>query len=324
MRRRDFIEGLCASATWLTAARADSATPVVGFLDPGSSETFKHFRAAFGEGLNAMGYVEGRNVSVEYHGLEGQYDRAPIAAAALVAHQVSVIVATSLPIALAAKAATTTIPIVFATGDDPVKSGLVAGLNRPGGNMTGVTFLSPAIEAKRVELLHELAPRASTIAVLINPTFPAAEVRASAVRGAAEALGLQLTVYNAAAKADIEKAFEVITTTDTGALLVTTDPLFFIHHERLVELAAHHALPAAYFTREFVEAGGLMSYGSSILEAYRQAGVYTGQILKGTKPVELPVQQPTKFELVINNKTVKALGLTVPQTLLVAADEVIE
>jgi putative ABC transport system substrate-binding protein len=324
MRRRDFIEGLCVSAAWLTAARADSAVPVVGFLDPGSSETFKRFRAAFGEGLNATGYVEGRNVSVEYHGLEGQYDRAPAAAAALVAHQVSVIVATSLPIALAAKTATTTIPIVFATGDDPVKSGLVASLNRPGGNMTGVTFLSPAIEAKRVELLHELAPRASTIAALINPSFPAAEIRASAVHGAARALGLQLTVYNVATESDIEKAFEVITATNTDSLLVTTDPLFFIHHERLVELAAHYALPAAYFTREFVEAGGLMSYGSSIVETYRQAGIYTGQILKGEKPAELPVQQPTKFGMTINLKTAKALGLTVPNTLLVSADEVIE
>jgi putative ABC transport system substrate-binding protein len=263
-------------------------------------------------------------VAVEYYYAQGQYDRVPAVTADLVARQVSVIVAISLPIALAAKTATTTIPIVFSMGDDPVKFGLVASLNRPGGNLTGVTFLSPEIEAKRVELLHELYPQASTIAALVNPNFPSAEVRTTAVRSAASALGLQLTVYNARSEGEIATAFEEIAEHRTGALIVTTDPLFSSQREQLTKLAARYALPAIYDTSEFTVAGGLISYGSDIVDSYRRAGVYTARILKGDKPADLPVQQPTKFELIINLRTAKQLGLTVPPALLTSADEVIE
>jgi putative tryptophan/tyrosine transport system substrate-binding protein len=263
-------------------------------------------------------------VTVEYHWLEGQYDRVPAMAADLVARQVSLIAPVSLPIALAVKAATATIPIVFTIGDDPVKFGLVASLNRPGANITGISFLSPAIEAKRVQLLHELAPKASTIAVLVNPKFPAAEIRAAAVRGAASTLGLKLDAYNASSEDEIETAFVAIAKGGTESLLVTTDPFFFRQQKRLIELAARHAVPAAYFAREFAVTGGLMSYGSNISDSYRQAGVYAGRVLKGKRPADLPVQQPTKFELVINLTTAQSLGLNVPLTLQVAADEVIE
>jgi putative ABC transport system substrate-binding protein len=324
--RRQFIATLGgAAATWPLAARAQRPTlPVVGLLQTTSAEDSAHRVAGFREGLKQAGYTEGQNVTVDYYYVQGQYDQVPAKIAELVARQVSVIVGTSLPVAVAAKAATTTIPIVFSIGDDPVKWGLVASMNRPGGNITGVSFLSPAIEAKRVELLHELIPNVSTIAALVNPAFPAAEVRATAVRSAAGALGLQLTIYNASSEGEIETAFAAIAERRTGALLITTDPFFAVQRDRLVALAVRYALPAIYITREFAAAGGLMSYGSDIADSYRQAGVYTGRILKGEKPADLPVVQPTKFELVINLKTAKALDLTVPQTLLVAADEVIE
>jgi putative ABC transport system substrate-binding protein len=225
---------------------------------------------------------------------------------------------------LAAKAATSTIPIVFVMGDDPVKYGLVASLNRPGGNLTGVSFLSPAVEAKRVELLHQLAPQATTVAVLVNPKFPSSEVRVTAVRDAVSALGMPLTLYNVDSEAEIEAAFASIAERRIGLLIVTTDPFFFTQHQRLVQLAASHALPTIYFDREFVAAGGLMSYGTDIADSYRQAGVYAGRVLKGEKPADLPVTQPTKFEFVINLKTAKSLGIEVPPNLSAEADEVIE
>jgi len=326
MRRRDFLGVLGGVAVMLPlASRAQpAAIPVIGFLNVGSPESSTDRVAAFRQGLKETGYIEGRNVAVEYYWAQGQYDRVSAVTVDLVARQVSVIVAISLPIALAAKTATTIIPIVFSMGDDPVKFGLVASLNRPGGNLTGVTFLSPDIEGKRVELLHELAPQASTIAALVNPNFPSAEVRTTAVRSAASALGLQLTVYNARSEGEIATAFEEIAKRRTGALIVTTDPLFSSQREQLTKLAARYALPAIYDSSEFTAAGGLMSYGSDVVDSYRRVGVYTARILKGDKPADLPVQQPTKFELIINLKTAKPLGLTVPPALLTSADEVIE
>ena len=324
--RRQFIVALGgASLAWPLAARAQQlALPVIGLLVATSPDNSAENVAAFRQGLKETGYIEGQNATIEYRYAEGQYDRAAALVADVVAHRVSVIVAVSLPLALAVKAATTTIPIVFSTGDDPVANGLVASLNRPGGNVTGVTFLSPAIEAKRVELLHELVPQSGTMAVLVNPKFPAAEVRETAVRGAASSLGLELTVYNASSDSEIDAAFASIAERRTGALLVTTDPFFTSQRERLVHLAAQYVLPAAYYTREFPSAGGLMSYGSSIANSYRRAGVYTGRVLKGEKPLEMPVEQPTKFELVINLKTAKALGTTRSGCLLWAKSKLMQ
>jgi len=316
LRRRDFITLLCGATALPLAARAQQAvTPVVGFL--GNTSADKTFVASFRQGLEQIGYIEGRNIAIEYRWTEGQYDRAAALAADLVARQVAVIVAVSLPLALAAKAATTTIPIVFLMGDDPVKFGLVASLNRPGANITGFSFLGP-IEAKRLELLHELVPKASTIAALINPKFSSAEVRVAAVRDAATALGLQLTVYDASSESEID------TERRTGALLVTADPFFDGKRDRMVKLAARYALPTQYFTRQFAEDGGLMSYGSDVANAFRQVGVHAGRILKGERPADMPVEQPTKFELVINLRTARALDLEIQPKLLALADEVIE
>jgi putative ABC transport system substrate-binding protein len=309
---------------WPLAARAQQPNRlVVGFLNTDSPDESGPVVAALREGLVKTGYIEGQNVAIEYRWAEGQYDRMSALAGDLARRQVTVIVAMSLAAAQAAKAATTIIPIVFVTGDDPVKFGLVASLNQPGGNVTGISFLTPDLEAKRVELLHALAPSAM-IAVLVNPSFPAAGVRVTAVRSAASALGLQLVVLNASSEREIDTAFALVAERRIGALLVASDPFLFARREQLVSLAAQQAVPTLYFSREFATAGGLMSYGANLSDAFRQSGVYAGRILKGEKPVDLPVLQPTKFEFVTNLKTAKALGLTIPPGVLALADEVIE
>jgi putative ABC transport system substrate-binding protein len=326
MKRRDFITLVGGAAVaWPLAARAQQpAMPVIGFLHPASAGKWAPFVTAFRNGLKEAGYVEGQNVAIEYRWANGQYDQLPALAGDLVGRRVSVIAATSTPANLVAKAATGTIPIVFTTGSDPVQLGLVASLNRPGGNVTGATQLTEEVAPKRVELAHELVPTATFVGLLVNPASPIAEVLTKASQEAATTLGAQLEVLRASSKAEIDDAFITFYQKQIGALVIGTDAFFSGQAEQFAALAIRHRLPAIYEYRPFVTAGGLISYGGSVTESYRLAGVYTGRILKGDKPTELPVLQSTKVELMLNLKTAKALGLTVPLSLLGRADEVIE
>jgi putative tryptophan/tyrosine transport system substrate-binding protein len=325
MKRREFIMAGVAAAAWPLAARAQQVMPVIGFLHSGSRDMFARPLAAFHQGLGEAGYVEGRNISIEYRWAENHYDRLPALAADLVSRGVNVIATPgSTPAALAAKAASAEIPLVFLIGNDPVKLGLVASLNAPGGNVTGVSFLINALEAKKLEVMHQLVPAASTIGVLLNPKNPLVDTQLKDAQDAARALGVKVIPLNAGSEADIDAAFATLIEHRAGALLVTADPALTSWRDRMIALAARNEIPAIYHLREFTDAGGLISYGTSLSDGYRQVGLYVGRILKGTKPADLPVQQPTKFEMVINMKTAKALHLDVPATLLATADEVIE
>ena len=324
MRRREFITLLSCAAAWASPARAQGPRRVIGLLGSTSSDTFPGQLAAFVQGLKDTGFIEGNNISIESRWAEGQYNRLPSLAGELVSRGVAVIVAFDAPASFAAKAATKTIPIVFVTGADPVKTGLVDSFNRPGGNLTGLSILISILGPKRLELLRELLPSTSTIALLVNPSNPNVAADAPETEAAANALGRRLEVLTASTEGDLEAAFTTMVKRQAGALIVMPDPLFFARREQLVALAARYAVPTIYPFREFTEAGGLMSYGTASLELAQLAGTYTGRILKGAKPADLPVQQSSKLELVINLKTAKALGLTIPPTLLVRADEVIE
>jgi len=323
LKRREFITLLGGAAAWPLAAKAQQAAPVIGFLRSTSSADSGPLVAAFRQGVREAGLVEGQDCAIEYRWADNQLDRLPELAAELLRQPVAVIV-TNTPGALAAKAATTKVPIVFATGDDPVRNGLVASLNRPGGNVTGVSFISAQLGAKQLGLLHELRPGASRIAVLVDPKFPTTERLVSDVRATAAAIGQQIEVLYVNSDREIETAFTTLVQRGTGALLSGSGGFLLSRRERFVALAAQHRIPAMYILREFVTAGGLMSYGPSITDAYRQAAIYAGRILKGEKPADLPVMQPTKFEFVINLKTAKALGVDVPEKLIALADEVIE
>ena len=324
LKRRQFITLLGGAEAWPLAARAQQAAmPVVGVVLVASPEASARFGGAFRKGLNETGYVEGQNVTVEYHWLEGQYDRLPSLMADLVHRRVAVIAADT-PAALAAKAVTTTVPIVFVTGGDPVRDGLVASLNRPGGNVTGISFITAELGAKQLGLLRELLPGAARIAVLVDSKFPTTESFVSEVRAAASAMGQQIEVLYVSSDREIETAFATLVQRGAGALLGGVGGFLLSQRERIVALAARHRIPAIHVSRDYVAAGGLMSYAPDRTDAFRQAGIYAGRILKGEKPGDLPVILPTKFELVINLKTAKALGLEIPDKLLALADEVIE
>jgi putative tryptophan/tyrosine transport system substrate-binding protein len=327
MRRREFITLLGgAVAGWPLVARAQQpAMPVIGFLNPSSADGWESRLRAFRQSLKDEGFVEGENVAVEYRWAENQFDRLPALAVELVRRQVAVIVTTGSPAAaLAAKAATTTIPVVFGVPEDPVRSGLVASLARPGGNATGINFFSIELVAKRLEILREMVPATTRIAVLINPADAAAETMLKDVEAATRAMGLQIQLLNANTSHEIDAAFATFVRERPDALFVSGGPLLLSRRVQLALLAARYAVPASYGAREYVEIGGLMSYGANVADAYRQVGVYAGRILKGAKPADLPVMQSTKFELVINAQAARVLGLTVPPTLLARANEVIE
>src|SRR6516162_3896876 len=327
MRRREFITLLSgAAATWPLAAHAQQpAMPVIGFLNSGSAGTFAHLLAAFRQGLQEAGYVEGQNVVIEYRWAEGQYDRLPALAADLVRRQVAVIAACGgEPSVLAAKATTSTIPILFITGGDPVKLGIVASLNRPGGNVTGIADLHMQLAAKRLGFLYELLPRATRLAVLVNPNSRVVQTEIAEAQAAAAAIGRELDVVSASTSREIDIAFASLMQKRTDGLLVGPHSFFLNRRAQLVTLTARHALPTMFGFREIAEAGGLMSYGASLSDEDRQVGIYVGRVLKGEKPADLPIMQPTKFEFVINLQTARVLGIDVPPTLLSLADEVIE
>jgi putative ABC transport system substrate-binding protein len=325
MNRRDLMLVLSGAVTAPRALRAQQkAIPVIGFLGNASPGPFAPFVAAFHRGLSETGYIEGQNVKTEYRWAEGRYDFLPQLAADLVSRKVGVIATSADASALAAKDATSTIPIVFVNGSDPVEIGLVVSFARPGGNLTGVSIMTGELTLKRLELISELVPQARAIALLVNPNNASNERMTKVVQEAGQAKGVQVRVLKAGAEGDIDLAFTSLVELQASALLVGSDPFLFSRREQLVALAARHAVPAIYEWREFAAAGGLISYGTSLAEMYRQAGVYVGRVLAGTKPADLPVQQPAKFELVVNLNTAKALGLTVPPSILSRADEVIE
>jgi putative ABC transport system substrate-binding protein len=326
MRRREFITLLGgAAAAWPLAAGAQqSAMPVIGFLSGALPDGYRPMLAAFREGLEKSGYLEGKNVTIEYRWAEGNYDRLPAMAADLVHRPAGIIVASSLPSVFAAKAATSTIPIVFLSSGDPVQLGIVASLNRPGGNVTGVNFFAVEVASKRLELLIELVPTVTVIGLLTNPNNPRTDVEIGQLQAAARTAGKQILVVKASAERDFDVAFETLVQERASAVLIPAEPLFFGWRERLVALAARHALPAMYDVREYTAAGGLLSYGLSLTDAYRLIAGQVARILKGAKPADLPILQPTKLELVVNLRTAKTLGLTIPESFLLRADEVIE
>ena len=326
MKRRDFISALGAAAAWPLTARAQPARHhAVGFLANGTPQAFAPDVAGFLEGLKEAGFVDGRNLKIEYRWSEGQLERLPGLAAELAGRPVDVLATAGGNVsAVAAKQATSAVPIVFVTAADPVATGLVASLNRPGGNVTGVTWLGVDVLGKNMELMHELLPAVSVIGVLMNPKNTIVETQMKNARAAASATGKTIRALHASSDREIDAAFDTVAAERIGALLIATDPMFNIHRKRIVGLAARHAVPAVYFFRQFVADGGLMSYGSGVTEAYKVSGGYVGRILKGARPADLPVQQTTKVELVINLKTAKSLGLTFPNTLLGRADEVFE
>jgi putative tryptophan/tyrosine transport system substrate-binding protein len=326
MKRREFITllGVAVAAWPLAASAQQTAMPVLGFLSSLSLAATERWVAAFRQTLKDIGYVEGQSLAIEYHWAEGRYDRLPALAADLVRRQVTVIAAFGPLAALAAKEATSNIPVVFLTGFDPVKIGLVASFNRPGGNLTGVILYTGALAAKRIELLREFVPGATVLGMLVNPDGPDTDVQVRDAQEAARISRIEHHIVNVRTEKDFETAFAALMEARVAALIVSSDPVFANRREQVVALAARHAVPAMYEAREFTASGGLMNYGTNVADAYRQAAVYAGHILKGTKPADLPIVQPTKFELLINLKTAKALGLTVPPLLFALADEVIE
>jgi putative tryptophan/tyrosine transport system substrate-binding protein len=326
MRRREFIRLLGGSlAAWPIMVRAQTPMPLIGFMSGRAPEESKHLLAAFHKGLDEVGFIEGKNVTIEYRWAFGQYDRLPAIAGELVKRNVAVLVAVGGDVSgMAAKQATSTIPIVFGFGSDPVQAGMVASLSRPGGNATGYVLLTNEMESKRLGILHDLVPNASVVGVLLNPNFPPAAMQLAALENAARAINQRLAVFRASNESELDACFKLLVEQHIGALLVAGDPYFDTPRARIAGFAAQNKLPAIYHFRDYAVAGGLISYGPRITDGYRQAGIYTGQILKGAKPGDLPMVQPTNYEFVINLKTAKALGMTIPSGLISFADEVIE